>query len=149
MTSHPWLWWPLLGSLLLATVFAVGAWYYERKKARPREVSIKGFTGIVRETSKLTLIGSGAGWITSILSNDLDAYPFFRHLMSSVLIVSLTAAFLNYYLSAAIDTSTSSDGKTAKIKTIAWPILHGVIFGLSLASAFWLWLGVLIFAWKV
>lgn len=133
--DKPWLVVPLVCALIVAVIFGLAAWLIERKKDRPRDVRAKGLVGIVRDTTKLTLVGSGAGWITAILSNDLNSYRFIRHAMAATLIISLIAAILNFYASAAIDTHTSTDGKSVTIKTVVWPIVHGVIFALSLSAS--------------
>jgi len=130
----PWLCWPLLAALVLAMIYAGAAYYYAPWSAGPRTIKSSGFTGIVRESAKFTLLGSGAGLISSILVAELKPYAYVRHAMLAVLIISIVAAALNYYMAAAIDTQLGNDGKSITLQSSFWVIIHGLIFGLSLAA---------------
>lgn len=138
MNSHLaqslWFWLPLFGAALLASIFGGGSYYYARKEEYPRKVRASGFNGIVRETAKLTLLGSGAGFITSVLAKELKYLVFFKNAMFAVLLISMVVAILNYIMSAAIDTRTGNDGKSVELTTRWWATLHGIIYGLSLAA---------------
>jgi len=130
----PWLCWPLIAALVLAIVYAGAAYWYAPWAGGERTVRSSGFTGIVRESAKFTLLGSGAGLVSSILVAELKPYLYVRHAMLAVLIISILAAALNYYMAASIDTQLSDDGKSVTLESNFWVIVHGIIFGLSLAA---------------
>ena len=138
----------MIGCLTNALVWGFAGYWFSRKHNYPRKVKVGGFKGIVRETAKLTLLGSGAGFITSIISKDLKDYPFFQQIMLAVLIVSLSATVLNYWMSAALDTRTDPDGKLVKLTSRLWEVVHGIIFGLSLAAMVSLLVAIIAFAAK-
>ena len=131
---HPWFWWPLIGSGLSGAVWTYAAYYYSRKHRYPRKAKASGFKGIVRDTAKYTLVGSGAGLVTSILAKELDKFGFFRDAMIAILIISVVAAILNYWMAAALDGQFDEEGKSVRLTTPLWEMVHGAIFGLSIAS---------------
>ena len=144
--QKPWLLWPLTAALVLAALYGGAAYFYGRSEKYPRTVRSSGFTGIVRETAKFTLLGSGAGLIASILAAELKPYVYFRQAMLAVLLISLIASILNYYMSAALDTRMGDDGKSVKLSSPLWAVIHGVVFGLSLAAAIILLAAIINFA---
>lgn len=131
---EPWFWWPLIGPAFLAVTFGWAAYYYNRNKTYPRKVRAAGFNGIVRETAKYAVVGSGAGFVTGIIAKDLDGFAFFRQAMFAILLISLVAAILNYWMSAALDTRKGDDEKSIELTSVLWTVIHGVIFGLSLGA---------------
>ena len=143
---RPWVWLPIVGALILASIFGYAAFHYERKnidehkKTHPREktssrkVKASGFKGIVRETAKFTLGATGASLLVGIASKELTKYPSAQDALISVLLISLVATILNYYMGAAIDVLETDEGKAVRFKSAFWPTVHGIIFGLSLAA---------------
>lgn len=146
ISAKPWLFWSLLAAVAAALLYGVAAYVYGKGKSYPRVVRSSGFNGIVRETAKFTLLGSGAGFVTSILVEELDPFGAFRQATLAVLIISLVASILNYYMSAALDTLMGHDGKSVTLTTPLWAIIHGVIFGLSLTASVILLIAVIKFA---
>lgn len=132
--QRPWVWLPILCALMLATVFGYAAFHYARKKSYPRTEPASGFKGMVRETAKFTLGATGASLIVGIVSKELAKYPAAQDALLAVLLISLTATILNYYMGASLDVFERNDGKQVKLRSSFWPIVHGIIFGLSLAA---------------
>jgi hypothetical protein len=130
----PWLWWPLLSAIALAIVYAGGAYYYSPLFQGQRKLKASGFTGMVRECAKFTLLGSGAGLLSCILVAELKPYPYVRQAMLAILIISIVATALNFWMGASIDNKIGDDGKSVTLESNFWVIVHGVIFGLSLAA---------------
>ena len=131
----PWFWWSMAGSVLFAAIYGAAAYYYARKETYPWTVRASGFIGMVRDTAKFTFLGSAGGLVASVMADELEKFPFFQHAMFAVLVVSLVASILNYYMGAALDTVLGHEGKSIKLESPFWVIVHGVIFGLSLGAA--------------
>jgi hypothetical protein len=129
-----WFWGPTLVAAVLAMVFGVGAYWYGRQHTYPTTLRASGFKGIVRDTAKITLVGSGGGLLTAILAKDLGEYRYAQFGFLAVLIVSAVAALLNYYMSAALDNRMIDDGKAVQIDSCGWLVVHGVVFGLTLGA---------------
>jgi hypothetical protein len=69
----------------------------------------------------------------SAFAKDLAGVPFFADAMLSLIVVSLAATLLNYYVSAAVDNRTTDDGNAVKLPSPVWEVAYGLVFGLSLA----------------
>jgi len=126
---------PILGALILALVYGMAAYIYARRETYPRKVRAAGFKGTVRDTAKFTFFGSlGGGLVASAFEKDLAKIPFFTDAMLGIAIVSILAAGLNYYMSSALDTATTNKGEAIELTSPFWEIVHGTVFGLSLAA---------------
>ena len=132
--AQPWFWWPLIGSGLTAAVFGYAAYHYNRRYTYPRVAVAAGFKGMVRDTAKFTLVGSGAGLVASIVAKDLAKFGSFQQAMLAVLLLSIFAAILNYWMASALDTRMDADEKSETLTTPLWEVIHGTVFGLSLGA---------------
>ena len=124
-----WFDWTIIACATGGVFWGCGAYFFARKHTYPRDVRATGLTGTVKEFSKIAVTSSGAGLVTGVLSKDLDQYLFFKQAMLAVLVVSIFAAICSYFMGAALDPHISDDGKTIKLKTHLWEVLHGIIFG--------------------
>jgi len=138
----------VIGCVLAALVFGVAGYCYvpQPDAAGNWQVRAAAFQGIIREVVKTSLLGSGAGWLTSIYADELDGYPNLRAALLATLLVSLGAAIVGFWTSVMADARTDPATNTTTIRYRYWFFVRGALIGTTLAVLATLLLGAISFA---
>lgn len=147
--DRPWLWWPIIVAIAISAIRATLAYHFASQYTYPRKARASGFTGNVRDAAQFTLFGSGAGLLASLLTKELEGAATFRDATLSILLISLLASILNYWMASSLDTRLDDDGKSVELSGKHYEVVHGIISGLSIAAICSLFVFIAVYAVEV